>query len=106
MLTTFSKSSSKKLLIAFSPVSNTPALLTNTSILPNLLTAASIKFSQSSTFETSVGTAKTWPPNSSISFATLSNASFANAAHCEENYGVSVASDLEDPDNANPSTLP
>lgn len=34
----------------------------------------------------------------------LSNASFANAAHCEENYGVSVASDLEIPKDNNPST--
>ncbi len=35
---------------------------------------------------------------------TLSNASFANAAHCEENYGVSVASDLEDPKRPHPGT--
>ena len=53
-----------------------PALFTSTSNFPNLLTASSINFSQSSTFETSVGTAKTFPPSSSISFATLSNASF------------------------------
>ena len=34
---------------------------------------------------------------------TLSNASFANAAHCEDDYGVSVASDLEDPKRPEPS---
>ncbi len=34
---------------------------------------------------------------------TLSNASFASAADCDENYGVSVASDLEDPDRPEPS---
>ena len=37
---------------------------------------------------------------------TLSNASFASAADCEDNYGVSVASDWEPPDYSHPIKKP
>ena len=74
-----SRSSSVKRSMGLSPSSRMPALLTSTSIFPNLSITTCISFSGSSGLEISVATARTLPPFSSISLATSCRAASRRA---------------------------